>query len=614
MRQKFRFIFHPAIQVMLLGALSTLVLFQVDLSYLESKLYDFRLTRGGERSVDTRITLIAIDDQSLERLGTSNTLSSEHFSDLLDQLIAARPLAIGVTTPIQALLPQNFQALPLYKEVDHARRVHVPLLFSASDAAPELISGNSIPLKQPDYSKPLRYIDPEFHRVLAEKSGFHSTDVKAPFYFRYHGSLNYAEFSAVDVLAGNIPKEKFQGKIILIGSKTLKRPSDFQVTPFSREAQTQPQLVIHANVLDSVLNQDSVQPAPLWLNVLITFVSISLVLWSVLAFTPLYGVLLTFASAGLILLIGQLTFDGGGTRGVWILEAQPLVGLFLTYYLAVPYRLIREYKARWEYQKQNEVLMELETLKRNFLSLVTHDLKTPVARIQGLAEVVLSKLPIDLKNELSPNLVEIIRSTDELNHFVSSVLELTRVESEKLSVQLVQKDINDVVENCIESFKNASWAKEISIQADLEPLFPIYFDPRLIQKVIRNLIDNAIKYSPKGASIFVSTYEEGDHVVVSVQDHGFGIPEKDQKHLFSKFFRSKTDQNSTISGTGLGLYLSRYFIESHGGQMRFESHPGSGSVFEILLPIRRQERHSEHTPTFATGLTRFLSKKEKRNV
>src|SRR5690606_18193555 len=116
------------------------------------------------------------------------------------------------------------------------------------------------------------------------------------------------------------------------------------------------------------------------------------VLWCILHSTPIVGVFVTLGLSATVLIIGQVAYNGwNGEGGIWVHISQPLVGIFLSYYIAVPYRLIREYKQRWEFQKKNTILKQVEELKTNFLSLVTHDLKTPVARIQGLSEMILKQ-------------------------------------------------------------------------------------------------------------------------------------------------------------------------------------------------------------------------------
>jgi signal transduction histidine kinase len=312
------------------------------------------------------------------------------------------------------------------------------------------------------------------------------------------------------------------------------------------------------------------------------FTMIALVLWWVLNLTPLYGVFATLGLAIVFMIAAQVLFS---YRGLWIRESQPLVGVFLSYYLVVPYRLIREYKKRWDLQRKNELLLQVEELKTNFLSLVTHDLKTPVARIQGLAEVLIRKASERLLERDKDTLCNILNSTEELNRFISSILELNKVESNRLNINLESKDINQLIERSVEDFKAQARARKIKIITALEPLFPVKIDASLISKVINNLIDNALKYSPVESSIFIESKEVGDHIEVSVRDQGIGMTEEEQFSLFTRFYRAKNDTTTKVAGTGLGLYLTRYFVEAHNGSVAVQSELGKGSTFKIFLPI-----------------------------
>ncbi|MEK6579004.1 MAG: ATP-binding protein, partial [Bdellovibrionota bacterium] len=346
-------------------------------------------------------------------------------------------------------------------------------------------------------------------------------------------------------------------------------------------------LVVHANILDAVMHDQGIIRVPAWLGWIITFAVTAFVIGWVMSSTPLTGVFATIGLALALLLLSQALYS---YYDLWIRVSQPIVGVFLGYYLIVPYRLIREYKKRSDYQQRNLVLTQVEELKRNFLSLVTHDLKTPVARIQGLAEVLLRKSSDRLVEKDLQTLNHIINSTDELNRFISSILELSKLESNRLTLNLESKDINQLIERAVDGFKAQARSKKVSIETALEPLFPIRMDASLISKVLNNLIDNAIKYSPDGSTVKVESHEKSDFIVISVRDQGIGISEEDLSRLFTRFFRAKNDTTEQIHGTGLGLYLTKYFVEAHGGRVEVESEQGLGSIFRIYLSIIESEK------------------------
>jgi hypothetical protein len=182
---------------------------------------------------------------------------------------------------------------------------------------------------------------------------------------------------------------------------------------------------------------------------------------------------------------------------------------------------------------------------------------------------------------------EILGSTEELNRFITSILELTRIESNKVKLDRQSKDVNKIIEDCVRKAEFQARAKHIRITTDLEPLFPIRIDAPLIAKVIANLIDNAIKYSPEGASVSIESRESTEKpgfIEITVTDTGHGIGQKDLDNLFSKFYRPKNDITMKTKGTGLGLYLSRYFVELHDGSLTMDSVEGKGSMVTLLLP------------------------------
>ena len=445
---------------------------------------------------------------------------------------------------------------------------------------------------------------PVFHTELAQRLGlvsapastragtFHVPEADGDyFFFRYHGNtvldpehpnnLPYARYSFSDVLKGNIPADALKGKIVLVDTLSKDDSSDFALTPYSKSAFASPKLVVHANILDSIIHDDGIIRVASWANWLTTFSVTAFVLWWVLNSTPLYGVFSTLSLVVSVLLMGQVLFQ---VKGLWLRESQPLVGIFVGYYLVVPYRLIREYKKRWDYQKKNEILTQVEEMKTNFMYLVTHDLKTPVARIQGLAEVLLRKSADRLIEKDKETLGNVIQATDELNHFITSILELSKVESNRLQLHFESKDINQLIERSVEGFKAQARSRKTQLVSNLDPLFPVRIDMGLIFKVINNLIDNALKYSPAGSKVTIESREEGEWIEISVRDQGIGMSAQEMESLFTRFYRAKNDTTTVITGTGLGLYLTKYFIEAHGGRVEVESVKDQGSVFRSTCP------------------------------
>jgi signal transduction histidine kinase len=216
--------------------------------------------------------------------------------------------------------------------------------------------------------------------------------------------------------------------------------------------------------------------------------------------------------------------------------------------------------------------------------MMSHDLKTPIARIQGMSDVILID-PAPLSSQQREAVDTIKQSSDDLLKFINAILNYGRIESEGVQLHLQSRDINQLLKDVIRKHEFLAKIKRIQIVSELEPLFPISVDPELMKQVLSNLIENAIKYSPEDTKILVSSEERDNKIVVQVADQGPGIPPEELSNIFMKFFRSKNTKSSPIKGSGLGLYLAKYFTELHNGAIFVESSIGNGSTFTVELPL-----------------------------
>ncbi|HEY8279866.1 MAG TPA: ATP-binding protein [Bdellovibrionota bacterium] len=239
---------------------------------------------------------------------------------------------------------------------------------------------------------------------------------------------------------------------------------------------------------------------------------------------------------------------------------------------------------RWQAEKKAQYLRELDELKSNFLSLMSHDLKTPIAKVQALAER-LSREALGLTGEQKSILEAIQRSNDELSHYILSILNFQRIESQELKLNRKNHDVNLMIEEVIQRLKTLAQDRGVQVELDLEPMFPVEFDDQLIRQVLNNLVDNAIKYNKAGTKVTVRSRDLGDNVEVMVEDDGVGIETKQMPKLFKKFSRTGRSTSERVKGTGLGLYLAKYFIELHGGEIGVESELGKGTRFRFRLPV-----------------------------
>jgi signal transduction histidine kinase len=399
----------------------------------------------------------------------------------------------------------------------------------------------------------------------------------------------YPKVKFVDVLEGTLDPDKIRGKIVLIGRDTLEATSDYVTTPLSKNLLALSALEMHANILDTLIMNEAPRFSPEWVKLLFTFIISLLTIYIVLSVRPGKGLLMLGTSLMIFLLLALVLFTFR-----WVVPvAHPLVAVFICYYFVIPYRLIIENRRSWEYYQKNRLLTQVEELKSNFMRMMSHDLKTPLARIQGMAEVI-GKDSLALTDTQKIALDTISESSEELMEFIGSILSLSRIASKEMKLQLRSRDVNQVLRNVIRKSEYLAKRKNIEIITELEPLFSIKVDEDLMKTVLTNLIENAIKYSDDSSKILVSSEELNNELVVQIADQGRGIAADEIPHVFDRFYRASNSRIDT-PGNGLGLFLAKYFVELHNGRIDIESELNKGSTFSVRLPMNLdlEPEHSE---------------------
>jgi PAS domain S-box-containing protein len=229
----------------------------------------------------------------------------------------------------------------------------------------------------------------------------------------------------------------------------------------------------------------------------------------------------------------------------------------------------------------NATLEKLDRTKTEFLSIVSHEFRTALTGIQGFSELIRD-------GGLEPDEVRayggyIFNDADRVNRLIGDMLDLDRMESGRMSIRTADVDINEVLSD---SIARASSSPTVEFKADLDPRLPIVVGDRdrLVQ-VVSNLVNNAVKYSPDGGTVTLSSRSEGGFALVSVTDTGVGIPPDEIGHVFERFRRVRSGAAQSIPGTGLGLTIVKQIVEMHGGKIWVESAVGHGSAFHFTLPL-----------------------------
>jgi two-component system sensor histidine kinase KdpD len=232
-----------------------------------------------------------------------------------------------------------------------------------------------------------------------------------------------------------------------------------------------------------------------------------------------------------------------------------------------------------------------DAFREALIGSVSHELRTPLSAIQGAASVLSRTSPIAQDDRLA-ELVSVIREEAErLNSDIQNLLDASRVSSKDVHAQCTWSDPADLVNAAVECHRKSEHTVEVVLPNDL-PLVKV--DPILVEQALRQIIDNAAKYSPAGSTITIAATGERDGVVFRVADKGAGLTEQEKSRLFERFYRSSRHQ-ATVPGFGLGLSIARAFIVASGGQLNVESTgPGQGTTVFIWVPAPTfSERHSE---------------------
>ena len=227
--------------------------------------------------------------------------------------------------------------------------------------------------------------------------------------------------------------------------------------------------------------------------------------------------------------------------------------------------------------------MEKDRLKDEYVKMVSHDLKSPLASIQSLLEVILGRFAGPIDGKVKEILQRIQKKVEFLHHYTKDLLDLSRIRAEK-NLNIKKFNIKEVIDTAAEIALPKIGEKEIQLNIDIPERFPdIEADKELLTYVFLNLIANAFKYTQSGGKVWVRLSQADNVLMIEVRDTGIGIPAEDIPHIFEEFFRANNVAKTT-KGTGLGLSLVKHIIERHGGRIFVESELGKGTVFTFTLP------------------------------
>lgn len=622
MLKKFKTLEFSKFAPLLVTLAFILILIQYSFHPLESIFFDFWVKNDfASKGFNNPIVLIAMDEESDQFLGETYPYTYASHNRLMNRLIEDQPAIVDYfvsmqepDSEVEARYQTEFHEtikgfspetnrFKFGTEIDNLGEMIPPeglrdlgyflgqlykdqLVFSKDEVVRRAIlniSGeDSLHLWTAKRYREMKGLPPI--DATAYKGAYYNSEADANFaLFKYSGNPLTTDMHIIHfhrVVVGNFPKGFFKDKIVLVGPQYLSNSSDFILTPFEKESAKTPKLNVHAHVIEALISEKTVYDIKDYITQIASVLIAIILSYIISRVQPVKGLMITILLIIGILLISYISFL---SFGWWIKLSHLVLSIFVVYYIWVPFRAIEEYQTRYAIQEETKLLKQVDNLKQNFISLMSHDLKTPVAKVAGIADILKIKFSTTNTTEQSELIENILNSTKELNNFINSILDLTKIESQNLTLRKESKDINKIVEGIIEKLEFEAKAKEIKIDSDLSPLYPIEVDSVLMNRVISNLVENAIKYAGKGKTIGIRTWDDAQWVYLEIKDNGVGIGEEDLLHIFDKFYRVKNDSTHAIKGSGLGLFLVKYFIELHNGVISAHSKLGEGTSFIIKL-------------------------------
>lgn len=571
----------------------------IPLGNLDEWLYDQLFRLRGKQQTDTSIVLVRVSDAKIYQLlqkdkdtfplktlaieqGNLSFWLSPFYSSLIKKLSPTQPKLIVFTQ--------------FFDWVDH-RTSQLPssnkLIFSGTISDENRLVPPSRLTQNENYGFNNLFPDPDniirqtylyysygASLALAAKKNIESSpdnrNLLEPLKIDFRGPAgSFPNYNAWDLfISDKLDPQLFKNRIILVG-KEGSPASDFN-TPFGKMSR----LELQANILDTFLNHREIRVLPKHYTRICSFVAIVIAGFIVLYYPLTLAWILLGGFCSLVLLTSLMLF---AEFKLWLGISNVIVTILGTHLILLGYTLRKQEESKFLLEQEAKYFKELDQFKNNFISLFSHDLKTPIAKIKAISNRLLTE-----NKNLPENVVESLKAVDrtggDLARLISDILKITRLESMSLQASKEVIDLNRIVETSLDQLKFVADEKKIKLTADLEPLFSIEGDPKLIQEVVTNLIENAIKYSPFESTVVVKTEETKKSVKVSISDQGLGISKEDLPRVTEKFYRSPKVIDQT-SGTGLGLYLSKYFVELHRGELEIQSELGKGTIVSFSLPL-----------------------------
>jgi signal transduction histidine kinase len=235
--------------------------------------------------------------------------------------------------------------------------------------------------------------------------------------------------------------------------------------------------------------------------------------------------------------------------------------------------------------KMEEERLQLDKAKSEFLSITSHELRTPITPLKAQLQMLQQEYFGTLNEKQKESVKVILRNAERLNKIIEDFLEISRIEAARLKFAFKKTNLQETIQETVQFMEGFAKEKNISLIVNAEALPIIEADPDRISQVLRNLLHNAIKFSPSNSSIEIHAETQKDHVRFSVKDQGVGLTAEDQIRVFEPFYQVEKTLSRNYGGTGLGLTICRGIVEAQKGKIWVEGKPGEGCTFFFTVPL-----------------------------
>lgn len=230
---------------------------------------------------------------------------------------------------------------------------------------------------------------------------------------------------------------------------------------------------------------------------------------------------------------------------------------------------------------------EIDRAKTEFVSLASHQLRTPLTAMRWYIELILKGTMGSLTSEQRAGLEEVLASNLNMIELVGALLSVARIEIGTLTIAPALSNIEELARSVVAELKPEITEKRLHLKEEYDPSIPsMLLDPDLTRIIFQNLLTNAVKYTPKGGNVSLKLQHRGHFIHIEIADTGYGVPKRQQQQLFTKLFRADNVRQRDTNGTGLGLYIVKSIVENSKGKIWFESEEDRGTTFYVRLPLR----------------------------